>query len=85
VNGQVSADEERRDYGESVPAPDRDFTVLVSHWDGSWDVFVLDPVDGLLGAVQAATPAEVEPVARDFLSARFVRPGREFRLVILGP
>lgn len=68
-----------------MPVPDRDFTVLVSHWDGSWDVFVLDPVDGLLGAAQAATPAEVESVARDFLSARFVRPGREFRLVIVGP
>lgn len=53
-------------------------------WDGNLDVYVLDTVDGLLGRVQVAIMAEVEPMVREFLAARFTRPAGDFHVVIIG-
>ena len=62
---------------------EREYAVLASHWGRHWDVFVLDPVEGLLGSTEAVTLAEVEYAARRFLGQRLRRPPRRFRLTVL--
>jgi hypothetical protein len=57
--------------------------VLVSHWDNGWDVFILDPMSGLVGTVRAATLAEVESAANGELSRHFHVPLRRFALTIV--
>jgi len=51
-----------------LPDKDREFVVLVSHWNGAWDVFILDPAHGLIATTSAATLAEVEIAAQGALS-----------------
>jgi hypothetical protein len=46
---------------------DCDYTVLVSPWNRQWDVYVLHPVDGLIGSAVARNLADVEPAARAVL------------------
>jgi len=66
-----------------VAAPSREFTALASPWDGGWEVFVLDPVEGLIGSTQAGLPGDVETSARTLLSRRFGAQPHTFRLVVL--
>lgn len=48
--------------------------VLACPWNGRWQVFVLSPVDGLVGSCDARTPAEVERRAREVLAHRLGGP-----------
>jgi hypothetical protein len=69
--------------GATVTARGVEYVALASRWNGSWQVFVLDPEVGFLGMVNAATLVEVEPAARDFLSDHFVRPAGDFQVVVI--
>ncbi|MFN0283533.1 MAG: hypothetical protein ACKVZ6_16370 [Kineosporiaceae bacterium] len=40
------------------------YLALACPWDGAWQVFVLCPREGLIGAVDAPTLDDVEPTAR---------------------
>ena len=62
-------------YGAVMAVPRREYTVLVCHWGDQWDVFVLDPVEGLVGSTTASTYAEVEHVARALVGEHLQRPG----------
>jgi hypothetical protein len=66
----------------AVAATDQ-HTALVCAWDGRWEVFVLDPREGLLGRLEVATLGEVEVAVRAFLADRFTRHGSGFSVVIL--
>ena len=46
------------------------YTALSRRWAGSWEVYILDSIDGLLGQVQASTLAEVDLAVREFLRGR---------------
>ena len=52
-----------------------EYTALARRWDGQWEVFVLDPAEGLVGSATAATFAEVEHAARALLGEHLNRPG----------
>ena len=51
------------------------YTALAWRWDGQWEVFVLDPGEGLIGSTTAATFGEVEHAARTVLGEHLHRPG----------
>ena len=52
-----------------------EYTALARRWDDQWDVFVRDPVEGLIGSATAATFAEVEHAARTLLGEHLNLPG----------
>lgn len=52
-----------------------EYTVLARRWSNRWDVFVLDPTEGLIGSTTAATRGEVEHAARIWLGLYLNRPG----------
>jgi hypothetical protein len=39
----------------------------MSRWDQGWDLFLLDPDDGLLGRARVEDRDQVEPAVRAFL------------------
>lgn len=65
------------------PGSDHEYVVLVSHWDDGWDVFVLDPSQGLVGATKASTLAEVDDAAHATLCRWLGRPPRRFKLTVI--
>jgi hypothetical protein len=52
-----------------------EYTALARRWDSQWEVFVLNPVEGLIGLATVATFAEVEYAARMLLGEHLNRPG----------
>ena len=66
-----------------MAAGDPEYAVLATRWDGHWQVFILDPAEGLLGTVDALTRADVENAARHFLSQRFLRPAHTFKIAVV--
>ena len=60
-----------------------EYTALVCAWAGGWEVFVLDPSEGLLGRTETVTLGEVETAARGFLAARFRRAASDFRVAVV--
>jgi hypothetical protein len=60
-----------------------EYTALVCAWAGGWEVFVLDPREGLLGRTETVTLGEVETAARGFLAARFRRAASDFRVAVV--
>ena len=66
-----------------VAAGDPEYTVLATRWDRHWQLFILDPVEGLRGTVDALTQADIETAARYFLSDLLRRPARTFRITIV--
>lgn len=69
--------------GMRHPDLDREYVVLVSHWQDGWDVFVLDPLNGLVLAARAAHVGDVDDVANTALSERFGVPPRRFKLAVI--
>jgi hypothetical protein len=47
--------------------PPRQVRVLMSRWDQGWDLFLLDPDDGLLGRARVEDRDQVEPAVRAYL------------------
>jgi hypothetical protein len=44
------------------------YTVIASHWDSGWDVFILDASDGLVGQTRAPSRTKIEGAARAYLA-----------------
>lgn len=61
------------------------YTALVRRWEGRWEVYLLDPDEGLIGSTTALTLGEVEHVARAFLAEhlRFSVPAHQIRITVI--
>ncbi len=64
----AAVDQLSRFGGHGVDGAGREYTALVTPWDGHWQVFVLDPRDGLLGSLDVKSPAQADHATRLFLS-----------------
>jgi hypothetical protein len=62
---------------------DREYVVLVSHWNHQWDVFILDPATGLIGTTTAASLGGVELAARLYLNQQFATEPHRFKLTVI--
>ena len=65
--------------------PNVEYTVLTHRFGDGWDVFVLDPTQGLIGSTSAPTFSDVEHAARVLLGTHLGRPGpaRDVRLNVI--
>lgn len=69
-------------YPGPMVAP-REFVALISHWNGRWDVYVLDPAQGLVVDQTAAdSPADAERAARQALYVRFGSAALDFCITV---
>lgn len=65
----------------------REYTALNRRWGDQWDVFVPDPVEGLIGSTAALRPEDVEHAARTLVCGRLSLPvpAPEVRITVVVP
>jgi hypothetical protein len=67
-----------------MPRPHAAVSVLVSHWDHGWDLFILDPDDGLIGQTHIVDRHDVEYATRVYLREHHPEHAREEIMIIDG-
>jgi hypothetical protein len=65
------------------PSDEPGYIVLASPWNNRWDVFVLDPANGLVGVTVAISRGEIEAAAVALLRRDPARDRERIRITLV--